>query len=238
MAARQWSRLPEDRQPRSGWNLIVVEGPVGVGKTTLARKLAETFSCATFLEQHEGNPFLSRFHENQRGMALPAQLCFLLQHSRQLATLRQADFFKSARVADFLFQKDRVFARFNLDDDEYALYQQVHAHLAVDPPVPDLVVGLQATPETLMKRMVKRGTDGARRMDLACLKKVCAAYVEFFHHYEKSPLLLVNTDDFDLAEGRDEYQLLLQQMSNCSSGRHYLNPLRFPVRNPGSRCHE
>ncbi len=136
---------------------IVVEGPIGVGKTSLARRLAETLEAELVLEQDAQNPFLERFYRNQKSGALPAQLFFLFQRAQQLGTLKQQDLFAPRRVADYLFEKDRLFAGLTLDAAEMALYEQVASRLAVDPPKPDLVVYLQAPVETLLQRIAKRG---------------------------------------------------------------------------------
>lgn len=208
---------------------IAVEGPIGAGKTTLARRLADTLGHALLLEKIRDNPFLDRFYTERRTMALPTQLFFLLQRARQLDTLRQPDLFHSGWIADFLFHKDRLFAHLNLDDDEYALYQQIHERLGVEVPVPDLVIYLQARPAILLQRVLRRAADFERALEREYLEQVCAIYVEFFHHYREAPVLIVNTDDFDLAGGHAEYQLLLEHIRDHRSGHRYLNPRSFPL---------
>lgn len=203
---------------------IVVEGPIGVGKTTLAKRLAGTFETSLMLELAAENPFLPRFYADPRSVALPTQLCFLLQRARQLETLRQTDLFKPAQVADFLLDKDRLFAGVTLDDDELALYHQVYERLALDAPLPDLVIYLQAPVDVLLARIVKRGHAYERPLDRSYLSKIANAYIEFFYHYNDSPLLIVNTDDFDLAENDSHYELLLRQIRRLAPGRHYFNP--------------
>lgn len=203
---------------------IVVEGPIGVGKTTLARRLARTFETSLMLEQAAENPFLPRFYADPRALALPTQLCFLLQRARQLEALRQTDLFKPVQVADFLIAKDRLFAEATLDDDELALYLQVYERLALDAPAPDLVIYLQAPVDVLLERVIKRGHDYERPLDRGYLGKIASAYIEFFYHYNDSPLLIVNTNDFDLATNDDHYELLLGQIRRHAPGRHYFNP--------------
>lgn len=159
---------------------LVVEGPIGVGKTTLALRLAETFQAELLLEHADENPFLERFYRDPDNAALPAQLSFLFQRARELQRLRQGDIFKPARVADFMLEKDRLFAQINLDDDELALYEQIYQHLALDTPVPDLVVYLQAPVEVLMRRIMRRGVGYEQYIQRGYLERVAAAYSNFF----------------------------------------------------------
>ncbi len=203
---------------------IVVEGPIGVGKTTLAKRLAATFNTEPILELTMENPFLSRFYANQRAFALPTQLHFLFQRARQIQSLRQPDIFKPAQIADFLLEKDQLFANITLDDDELSLYRQVYERLSLDAPLPDLVIYLQAPTDDLMRRIFERGYDYERGIDRDYLQRVNDAYIEFFHYYNGAPLLIINTHDFDLV-GRDkEYELLLEHMQSLSYGKHYFNP--------------
>ena len=203
---------------------IVVEGPIGVGKTTLAKRLAATFNTELILELTMENPFLSRFYANQRAFALPTQLHFLFQRARQIQSLRQPDIFKPAQIADFLLEKDQLFANLTLDDDELSLYRQVYEKLSLNAPLPDLVIYLQASTDDLMRRIFARGYDYERGIDRDYLQRVNDAYIEFFHYYNGAPLLIINTHDFDLV-GRDkEYELLLEHMQSLSYGKHYLNP--------------
>lgn len=203
---------------------IVVEGPIGVGKTSLAQLLAESFDAELLLEQAEENPFLERFYRDPERAALPAQLSFLFQRARQLQQLRQGDIFAPARIADFMLQKDRLFAQLNLDDDELALYEQVYRHLAVDAPVPDLVVYLQAPIEVLMRRILRRGTAYEQFIRRDYLERVAGAYADFFHHYDRSPLLIVNASDINVVDSEADYALLVGEIRRIRSGRHYYNP--------------
>ena len=211
-------------------SFIVVEGPIGVGKTSLARRLAETFNSELLLEGAADNPFLERFYRNPRAVALHTQLFFLLQRAQQMQELRQTDMFEPVRVADFLMDKDRLFARLTLDNEEYRLYEQVYAHLTIDVPKPDLVIYLQAPVEVLIKRISKRGIGYERAVDPAYLKSLCDAYTQFFHFYDEAPLLIVNAAEINLAQNESDYRALLQQISLVKSGRHYFNPMPDALR--------
>lgn len=203
---------------------IVVEGPIGVGKTTLASRLAETFNVDLVLETVADNPFLPEFYRNPAQAALPTQLHFLFQRTKQIESLRQADLFSPARVTDFLIEKDRLFARATLSDAEYDLYMQVYNRLMLEPPVPDLVIYLQARPEILLERIYKRGIHYERYIDENYLKKISDAYIEFFYHYAAAPLLIINTENFDLVKGDINYDILLEHIDRLPPGRHYFNP--------------
>ncbi len=210
-------------QPWPGF--VVVEGPIGVGKTTLARRLARSFGSDMLLEAAEENPFLEKFYENQRSAALPTQLYFLMQRTRQLKMLKQNDMFNPVRVADFLVQKDRLFAELTLDSDELDLYEQVYSNLTLDIQRPDLVVYLQAPVEVLLERIKRRGVKHEKWIEAAYLERLCDAYVRFFYQYSEAPLLIVNATDIDFAHNDDEYEMLLQQILETRSGRHYYNPV-------------
>jgi len=203
---------------------IVVEGPIGVGKTTLAQRLAETFNIELVLESASGNPFLPRFYEDPRATALPTQLYFLFQRAKQIEMLRQKDMFRPGQIADFLIEKDRLFAQVTLENDEFDLYQQVYDRLVLETPVPDLVIYLQAPVDILLKRIIDRGIDYEKRIDENYLKKITNAYIDFFYNYSNAPLLIVNTNDFDLVDGKRNYNILLEHIRNLPPGRHYFNP--------------
>ena len=208
---------------------IVVEGPIGVGKTSLARRLADTFGSELLLEGAAENPFLDRFYRNPRAAAMQTQLFFLLQRAQQMQELRQGDMFEPVRVADFLMDKDRLFARLTLDNEEYKLYDQVYSHLTIDVPKPDLVIYLQAPVDVLIKRINKRGIGYERGMEPNYLKSLCDAYTQFFHFYDEAPLLIVNAADIDFANNDDDYELLYQRITEVKSGRHYFNPTQVAL---------
>jgi len=210
-----------DEAPR----FIVVEGPIGVGKTSLARRLATTFGSELLLEGAADNPFLERFYRNPRRHALQTQLSFLLQRAQQMQELRQSDMFEPVRVADYLIDKDRLFARLTLDREELALYEQVYTHLVVDPPVPDLVIYLQAPVEVLLKRIARRGIVGERRIEHGYLRNLCDAYTEFFHYYDAAPLLIVNAAEINLIDSDADYAALVDMLANVRNGRRYFNPV-------------
>ena len=206
---------------------IAVEGPIGVGKTTLARRIAETFDHDLLLEEAEMNPFLERFYQNRQQTALATQLFFLFQRVQKITELKQRDMFDQTRVADFVLEKDPLFARVNLEPDEYALYQKVFEKMRVDAPVPDLVIYLQANPDTLMDRIERRGISAERLIDRGYLEQLNEVYSEFFLYYDAAPLLIVNANEIDLADSDRDYEQLLDYMLNIKKGRHYFNPTFF-----------
>ena len=208
---------------------VVVEGPIGVGKTTLANKLAQSFGSDLLLEGADKNPFMEKFYEDPKSAALPTQLFFLLQRARQLKEMRQGDMFNPVRVADFLIEKDRLFAELTLDGDELDLYEQVYANLTIEVPSPDLVVYLQAPVETLLERIQKRGLKHERLIEAAYLQRLCDSYIQFFYQYNNAPLLIVNAADIDFANNEDDYQLLHQRITEVQSGRHYFNPTQVAL---------
>ncbi|GAB5498112.1 MAG: deoxynucleoside kinase [Pseudohongiellaceae bacterium] len=209
---------------KSAPRYIAVEGPIGVGKTSLTRRLAETFNYDLLLEKAEDNPFLERFYQDPPRHALSTQLFFLFQRSQQLQELRQDDMFEPVRVADFLIDKDRLFAQQNLDGDEYELYLNVYRHLTIDAPTPDLVIFLQAPTDTLLTRIRKRGITAEQLIEAQYLENLNTAYTEFFHFYSKSSLLIVNTEEIDLVGNDDDYRQLVDQVLSISGGTHYFNP--------------
>jgi deoxyadenosine/deoxycytidine kinase len=209
--------------------LIVVEGPIGVGKTSLARRLARSFGSELILEQADENPFLERFYKNPRAAALQTQLFFLFQRTRQLEDIRQHDLFDTVRVADYLLDKDRLFARLTLDEEEFGLYEQIYSRLAIDTPVPDLVIYLQAPIDVLLDRIDRRGIRYEQNIEREYLEKLQEAYARFFHAFDASPLLIVNAALADFVNNERDYQQLLDQILRIRRGRHYYNPLKNAV---------
>jgi deoxyadenosine/deoxycytidine kinase len=205
---------------------VVVEGPIGVGKTSLARRLAAEPLAGTIGIGHTRNPFLERFYREPRANAFPAQLYFLFQRARRMQALKQSDLFQSVRIADFLLDKDRLFARITLDDDEYALYEQVYERLAIDAPLPDLVVYLQAPVDVLEARIRRRGLRYEQGLERDHLERLCDAYARFFHHYDAAPLLIVNATEADFVANEGDYAQLRQEIARPRRGRHYFNPFR------------
>ncbi|GAB3105193.1 deoxynucleoside kinase [Aestuariicella hydrocarbonica] len=203
---------------------VAIEGPIGVGKTTLARHLAKTLGYDLLEEQADANPFLERFYDNPKAAALPTQLFFLFQRSQQIQDLRQQDMFQGAFVADFLMDKDQLFAQVTLDDDELNIYQQVYDQLAINAPEPDLVIYLQAPNHVLEERIRSRGNDAERNIESGYLQTLNDAYMHFFHYYDRAPLLIVNAAELDLANNPNHYQQLVEYMLTVKSGRHYYNP--------------
>ena len=210
-------------------DFIVVEGPIGVGKTTLAKKLAESFNSHVLLEGVDENPFIERFYQDPRSAALQTQLFFLFQRALQMQELRQADLFRPVRVADFIMEKDRLFAELTLDEEEFKLYEQVYQHVTIDAPSPDLVIYLQAPVDILLKRVAKRGRGYERNLDSRYLERLVESYTRFFYDYAQSPLLIVNAAELDLAENESDYVLLLEQIQKTRSGRHYFNPAPIAI---------
>ena len=206
---------------------IAVEGPIGVGKTTLARRIADTFEYDLLLEEAELNPFLERFYKNRQQTALAVQLFFLFQRVQKITELKQRDMFDQARVADFVLEKDPLFAQVNLEPDEFALYEKVFSKIRVDAPVPDLVIYLQASPDRLLERIDRRGIDAERLIDRQYLEQLNEVYSEFFLYYDAAPLLIVNANEIDLAQGDRDYEQLVDYMLNIKKGRHYFNPTFF-----------
>ncbi|MDH3388094.1 MAG: deoxynucleoside kinase [Gammaproteobacteria bacterium] len=208
---------------------IVVEGPIGVGKTSLAHRLADEFGGQVLLEKAEENPFLASFYHNPRQYALSAQLHFLLQRAQQVQDFRQADMFHGSYVADFMVDKDRLFAQMTLNSDELALYEQIYTHLTLDAPRPDLVIYLQAPIETLRERIARRGIEYEQQIRDDYLLRLSESYTRFFHDYDDSALLTVNTRSVDLINNDDDYREILDKINDIHSGRHYFNQSSFAL---------
>ncbi|MDQ7049619.1 MAG: deoxynucleoside kinase [Enterobacterales bacterium] len=218
------STFPTDLQLSGDKNFIAIEGPIGVGKTTLAKKLAQSFGTELLLEGAVDNPFLSKFYQDPKNGALPAQLYFLFQRVRQLQGLKQGDMFAPKHIADFLMDKDRLFARVTLDSDELNLYEQVYDNLTIDAPTPDLVIYLQAPVGVLLQRIRKRGIGMENNINEDYLNQLSSAYTDFFHYYNASPLLIVNASGIDLVNNQADYQQLVERIQTTNNGRHYFNP--------------
>lgn len=204
---------------------IVVEGPIGVGKTTLTHRLAKEFDFNVLLEQPTENPFLSRFYDNPDQYALQTQLYFLFQRVKQLRSLGQADMFSRGIISDFMLEKDPLFAELTLESDELSLYQEVYQALSPQVPVPDLVVYLQASKETLQRRISRRGIDYEQKIHPDYLLSLADAYSRFFLNYYNAPLLIVNAENLDFLDNEDHFHLLVQQIRKTGQGRQYFNPV-------------
>ena len=202
---------------------VVVEGPIGAGKTSLARELAQAMHADPLLEQPEDNPFLARFYEDRARFALPTQLTFLFQRVDQLRSLAQLDLFRRPTVADFLFDKDPLFARLNLTDDEYALYEKIYRHLAPQVAAPDLVIYLQAPVQVLAERVQRRGVDYERTVEGTYLARVADTYTRFFYDYEGAPLLIVNSERLDFVDNPQHFALLLERIAAMRGRREFFN---------------
>jgi deoxyadenosine/deoxycytidine kinase len=203
---------------------IVVEGPIGAGKTALAKRLAQSLSAELILEEALENPFLERFYREGKSAALPTQMFFLFSRARQIEQLRQTDMFATVRVCDYLFAKDRLFAELNLDSDELALYEQIADKLAVEAPVPDLVIYLQASVDVLFERIARRGIGFEKMIDRAYLEQLTDIYARFFHAYNDGPLLIVNASQIDPVSNEADYEQLFRQIERTTGGRHFFNP--------------
>ena len=204
---------------------IVVEGPIGVGKTHLANRLATSFSGTTLLEEPERNPFLEKFYTHPRQSALPTQLSFLMQRIKLSKNLQQDDLFNDLQVSDFMIDKDRIFAQITLDDDELALYNMVYDNLTMQSRKPDLVIYLQAPLSVLKNRVSQRGVSYEQRIEDGYLQRLTESYADFFHYYEASPLLIVNAEQINLVDSEQDYENLISQINLSHSGRNYYNPL-------------
>jgi deoxyadenosine/deoxycytidine kinase len=202
---------------------IVVEGAIGVGKSSLARKLAHHLGAQLLLELPEENPFLGRFYEDMQGYAFQTQLFFLFQRVKQMRAVAQPGMFDQAVVSDFLFAKDALFAKLTLSDDEYALYAQMYAQMAPQVREPDLVIWLQAPPPVLLQRIEKRAIRMERAIDAPYLQRLCDAYVEYFHGYDGAPVFAVGTEHFNPIDREGDFQELLDRLAHFRGRREFFN---------------
>ena len=207
---------------------IAVEGPIGVGKTTLTELLAESFGYQTFLERPSENPFLGDFYRNPSQSALATQLFFLFQRVKQIQDLKQGDIFSPIHVSDFLLDKDKLFAKVTLSEHELSLYNQIYDYLSLDLPSPDLVIYLQAETKTLFERVIQRGIEIEKNISFEYLDLLNESYKEFFLNYDRSPVLIVNSEFLDLVHRKNDYILLLEKLleyfNNPQGRMMYFNP--------------
>lgn len=216
--------MPDEQKP--DFRYIAIEGPIGVGKSSLAQRLAQDYRARLILEQVDDNPFLELFYAGSKSVALPTQLHFLLSRLQQLKTLSQEDLFSSISVSDFVIEKDRLFASLTLDRQQFELYQMLYEALVGNYIKPDLIVYLQAPVEVLIKRILKRGRHFEKKIEENYLESLSAAYSDFFYHYDERPLLIINVGDIDFVESEVEYRNLKQVILSTDGGKRYYNPLK------------
>jgi deoxyguanosine kinase len=205
------------------YRYVVVEGPIGVGKTSLAHRLAQHTGSATLLEKPDENPFLARFYQDPARYALATQLFFLFQRGNEVRDLAQMDMFRESTVADYLFDKDPLFARLNLNEEEFALYQQIYRSLQLQAPVPDLVIYLQAEPETLVGRVCRRAQPYELGISESYLQRLSQSYSDFFYHYDSAPVLMVNSERLNFVDGDDDFTLLLKRIEEMRGPREFFS---------------
>jgi len=205
---------------------IVIEGPIGVGKTSLTKLLAQEFNARCIFERPEENPFLPHFYQDRKKYAFQTQIFFLLNRFQQQREIVQPSLFNQITLCDYFFAKDRIFASLNLDNDELALYEQIFQLLSGQIPHPDLVVFLQATPEVLLHRIKSRNIPYERDMDLEYLKGLTEAYNYYFFHYDRTPLLVVNTSEIDFVNRKDDFARLIREIKQMKKGTWYFVPMK------------
>lgn len=215
---------------KPGWaqrfRSIVFEGPIGVGKSSLALKFSQRFGFTALLEKPQENPFLEKFYRDSSRYALPTQLFFLFQRIDQLREIAQRDFFSENVVSDFMIEKDSLFANLTLSDEELSLYRKIFESQKPQTPMPDLVIVLQASPDSLVERIRMRGVPMEQYISEDYLRKLSEAYTQYFHHYESAPLLIVNTDQLNPIEREEDFNALIQQIANFKGRRSYFNALQ------------
>jgi len=205
------------------YRYIVVEGPIGVGKTSLAQRLAEHTGADMLLEKPQDNPFLSRFYQDPQRHAMSTQLFFLFQRINELRDQAQMDLFNTRTVSDYLFEKDALFARLNLSEDEFKLYQNIYQSLAPQVPPPDLVIYLQASTDTLIERVRRRGRNYERSVTDDYLARLGNSYGEFFHHYDDAPLMIVNSENLNFVDNDTDFQLLMERIEGMRGPREFFS---------------
>jgi deoxyguanosine kinase len=205
------------------YRYVVVEGPIGVGKTSLAHRLAQHIGSATLLEKPGENPFLARFYQDPPRYALATQLFFLFQRGNEVRDLAQMDMFRESTISDFMFEKDPLFARLNLNDQEFALYQQIFRSLQLEAPVPDLVIYLQAAPDTLAERVHRRAELYELGISENYLQRLSQSYSEFFYHYDAAPVLMVNSEHLNFVDGDEDFTLLLKRIEEMRGPREFFS---------------
>ncbi len=205
------------------YRYIVVEGPIGVGKTSLAQRLADHIGADILLEKPQDNPFLERFYQDPQRHAMSTQLFFLFQRINEVRDQAQMDLFRTRTVSDYLFNKDALFARLNLSEDEYKLYQNIYQSLAPKAPIPDLVIYLQATTSTLIDRVRRRGRDYERSVTDDYLNRLGDSYGEFFHQYEDAPLMMVNSENLNFVDNEADFHLLLERIESMRGPREFFS---------------
>ena len=211
------AKLPEK------YRYIVIEGPIGAGKTSLARVMSERMGGSAMLEDPDSNPFLPGFYQDRARYALPTQLFFLFQRANQVRALKQPDLFSGLTIADFMLDKDLLFARLTLNDDEFALYRQVYAQLKPQAPDPDLVIYLQASTETLIERVRRRGVAYERDIPDDYLARLAETYARFFYQYNASPVLIVNSENLNFVDQPGDFALLLQRVAAMRGPREFFS---------------
>ncbi len=217
--------MPTENETQSRYRYIAIEGPIGVGKSSLARLLSKRFSANVALEASEENPFLEKFYRDSRTFAFQTQLFFLLNRYRQQTDLSQSNLFNEMTITDYIFEKDRIFAYLNLDENELELYEQVYQLLKARIHKPDLVLLLQASSEVLMRRITKRQRSIEKSISPRYVDEVNLAYNDFFFKYDDTPLLVVNTNDIDFVAHEEDLNDLIAKINTMKQGREYFVPL-------------